>query len=455
MQIINNIKRFFATPVITDYFLDDPAIQLVKKATLPNLPETMKLSVAGFKGQAANLGTLEGQANGAVITMVAGLDYASKYLPLKKWAATNTLKVFPRAGNELNAYYDRANIKFFSFIDKSKRQIFMVESANVVAHEQGHAILDAVRPDFWSVQALEIWAFHEAFSDISAIITSMQFDELLNRALADCGGDLRKTNSLSSLAEQAGQILHDLGATLSYALRDANNNFRYVPPEGLPKESSDNQLSSECHSFGRVFLGAWWNIMVGIYEKEKSNGKDQMTALKTARDAAYAYLAQAVIKTPRVVKYTQAIADMMLQLDMTAGRPYQDVMIAEFLNKGIKSPDVKMMRNICKDDIEGAHDVINFDNGILVPQTKMIKLSKFYKGVSMLANGLDITNIEVEVPADKYFTLDKRGNITEEISSSEEEMAEAAITSVSTIENIGSNEMWDVQNNKLVRKFVI
>src|SRR5262247_3863818 len=39
------------------------------------------------------------------------------------------------------------------------------ESPDVVNHEQGHALLDAVRPDFWDAPFAEVAAFHESFGD--------------------------------------------------------------------------------------------------------------------------------------------------------------------------------------------------------------------------------------------------------------------------------------------------
>jgi hypothetical protein len=88
-----------------------------------------------------------------------------------RWAATNTLNVYPAAGQDLNAFYDRNSLKFFYALDPVvKKNIYTSDSSDVVSHETGHALLDSIRPDFWNVQSYEVWALHESFGDIISIL---------------------------------------------------------------------------------------------------------------------------------------------------------------------------------------------------------------------------------------------------------------------------------------------
>lgn len=80
--------------------------------------------------------------------------------PLHNWAATPVLEVLPAAGSDMNAYYNRRSLKFFYYNHKG-RNFYFGDSVDIITHELGHAVLDAMRPDFWSVQSLEIWSFHE------------------------------------------------------------------------------------------------------------------------------------------------------------------------------------------------------------------------------------------------------------------------------------------------------
>ena len=51
-------------------------------------------------------------------------------------------------------------------------------SVDVVSHEAGHAFLDVIRPDLFDTPYLETNAFHEAFGDCVAILTSLADPEV-------------------------------------------------------------------------------------------------------------------------------------------------------------------------------------------------------------------------------------------------------------------------------------
>ena len=66
-------------------------------------------------------------------------------------------------GEDMNAFYDRYSFSFFHQT-VGNATFFSGASTDVVAHEIGHGLLDAVRPDFFSVNFLEVGAFHEALA---------------------------------------------------------------------------------------------------------------------------------------------------------------------------------------------------------------------------------------------------------------------------------------------------
>ena len=71
-----------------------------------------------------------------------------------KWQGNRSkLDLKQDAGDDLNAFYNRAS---FSFFHKAVAgtTYFAGESTDVVAHEVGHGLLDSVRPDFFSVNFL-------------------------------------------------------------------------------------------------------------------------------------------------------------------------------------------------------------------------------------------------------------------------------------------------------------
>lgn len=451
-----------ANPVIVDYPMNDPALKMTRKVELPPAPN-LKFSVAGYKGTPASLTTLQGQANTCYVTLATCLNYIEKYADLKRWAGCAVLRAYPRAGEDLNAYYDRQSLKFFYARKRGTSEvIFTVNSSDIVAHELGHAVLDAIRPDFWSVASMEIEAFHEAFADITAMVTAMQFEDLLDKVLADTKGNLNQSNSLSRLAEEVGIAVYELtrGATLPWALRDAVNTFKYVPPETLPTEAPDNKLSNECHSFGRVFMGIWYDIMVGMYEQEKSKGVDQKTALKTARDTAFRYLLKATARAPRVPRYHEAVATVMMNIDTQEGNTYQGVLRACFSNKGIRLKNIKMLTDMTADDVEGAYDLVRYGNTAVVRDQKTMRVSHILSAKkdsvgALSVGGEDISTVEVEIPCDKYFQFDENGKVIAAIIPTDDEIVEATHAHLLTIKEIGHKAMWDVQSNKLTRQYVI
>jgi hypothetical protein len=464
MKIVSYLTNLLlsSTPVIVDYPLNDPMWKMVRQVALPPQPR-LQFSIAGYKGEPAPLSTLQGQANTAYVTLAASLNYIQNYADIKKWAATYGLRVYPRAGEDLNAYYDRSSLKFFyARVRGTPEVIFTVNSSDIVAHELGHAVLDAIRPDFWSVQSMEIEAFHESFADINAMVTTMQFEDVLETVLAETKGNLRVSNGLSRLAEQLGVAVYQLtrGATLPWALRDAVNSFKYVAPESLPAEAPDNELCNECHSFGRVFMGIWYDILCGIYEKEKSKGAVPLVALKTARDRAFSYLVRAATQAPCVPRYHEAVATVMLNIDAQAGKPYQDVLKMSFGNKGIRFNNIRMLTDMHRDDVDGAYDSIKFGNAALVKDKKTIRVSNILAAkkdsLGALAVGKeDISTVEVEVACDKYFQFDKSGRVIEAIIPSDDEVMDAAHARLMTIKDIGPKSMWNIQGNKLTRQYIV
>ncbi len=76
-------------------------------------------------------------------------------------------------GEDLNAYYDRRALNFFHGF-AGGGTVYSGESPDVVCHEQGHAILDAIKPELFNAGSNEVAAFHEAFGDMSAILAALK-----------------------------------------------------------------------------------------------------------------------------------------------------------------------------------------------------------------------------------------------------------------------------------------
>ena len=448
-----------------DYLLNDSYSPLQVSVPIPSSPTDFKILVDGYTGKPGAFETLQQQAMNTFITVASSIGNNKKVIAksgrsVDRWAAVSTLRVVPRAGKDLNAYYDRMALRYF-YYPVGKVMLYLVDSTDVVAHELGHATLDAMRPDFWSVQSLEIWSFHEAFADINALMTMLAYPAALENALKEVNNDIRKSNIITRLAEQLGAVLY--GKRHLY-LRDAVNTFKYVDPSSLPEEAPDDQLCAECHSFGRVFLGTWWEIVAGIYEQEKKQSTP-IDALTAAKNVAHEYLYKAIVQSPLVSDYHHAIARGMMVVDRANGGKYQDILRKAFVNRNMMPPEIKMMSDIRKKDlkIDKEKDLVvkrGKTTTVVLKGKKTIRLLDHHsvKRLSALDVGAgNLGDIKLEVPFDTYYEFDENGALQHQMLPDENTIVEEArrcSTMIAHADNLGKKKMWKISRKKLVRSFI-
>ena len=447
-------------PKTINYLLNDPTTGDVFLNLIPPAPSTLKTSIAGYAGGGYAYNSPQGQAASCHVTihnsakyLISLIDTGKKF---NKWAAVSTLSVSPRAGRDLNAFYDRRSLKFFFDVNpKTKKMVYTAESTDIVAHEFGHAFLDILRPDLWSAQSYEAWAFHESFGDIVAICNIMLYDAVLNRALTQTKNDLTKSNIISRLAEEMGKALSDLTGDRSYllSLRDAVNNFEYTNPTLLPEDAPNSQLSSECHSFSRVWTGAWYEIMVGIFMQNLST-MPSLQALKSARDTAARYVLYGCQFADTILFYNSC-ANQMMHYDLTKnGGKYQSVLKSVFLKRKIISESIKMLGNVEYSHIMKKSDKIRqeiVDEGYVWKTQNLSSLS-FYDGIS--AQSGESKPFSVDLPYKAVYIFDKNKTLLYATETTDDQIEEAAKLCVKHLEKrdlIGKDKMFGIESGKLVR----
>ena len=191
-------------------------------------------------------------------------SYQEEYIP--------TLRVYPHAFRDANAYYDREKkaLLFGYFKAGSKREganfpggvIFTCLSPDIIAHEMTHAILDTIHPKYIEDTNPDVAAFHEGFADIIALLQRFQNRDLLIHQLERTGGDLNEPTVLGELATQMGHALeHGHGALRSAIGQMVNGKWQRNEPD-VDKLASTNQP----HARGALFVAAIFDALIRIYE---------------------------------------------------------------------------------------------------------------------------------------------------------------------------------------------
>lgn len=213
--------------------------------------------------------------------------YAQRALP---WSFKDDLIIIdPHSGLGGNAYYSELDhmLGFNGFQDGNE-QVQSSQSADIVSHETGHAILDGMRDLYNESFGLGSNAFHESFGDMTAVLVALHDDSLIKRLLDWTKGDLRIDNFISSVAEQVTNRLQARGEMIqgrTVYLRNALNKFTDIPFDQLPASPAnpDLELSREKHNYSRLFTGAFYDILAAIYEQMRQSPADQI-AIHGTRD---------------------------------------------------------------------------------------------------------------------------------------------------------------------------
>ena len=169
-------------------------------------------------------------------------------------AGCKKIELRPDDGVDLNAFYDRQSLSFFHFPSGSTK-FLSGASTNVVAHEAGHGILDAIRPELITSSVFEENAFHEAFGDCVAILTAL----LHGPSRSAVRTLLAQKNFVESTAEDLAPA-SSRSNQVTTQLPLWHGNFKWQLPSSLPDFGSSGdgpgKLINEIHSFGQYSVDA-------------------------------------------------------------------------------------------------------------------------------------------------------------------------------------------------------
>jgi hypothetical protein len=210
------------------------------------------------------------------------------------------------ADPEPNAFYNRQSFQFFEFTTGTKTT-FSGESTDVVAHEVGHGILDALRPQLIEINMLEVGAFHESFGDCIAILTALHDTASATAVAARMGS----RNFLETTAEDLSDAIKRLEPGHNASVpRRALNTFNWQLPTSLPADAGPGVLINEEHSFGQIFNGCFYDLI-----RKLAGTSPTAAALQGAARKAGRLLAEAARTAPITPRFFQSIGRAMVMAD--------------------------------------------------------------------------------------------------------------------------------------------
>jgi len=252
---------------------------------------------------------------------------------VRRWAraaSPKTLDLLPNDGFDLNAYYDGQSLSFFEY-QTSGVTTHSAASTDVVAHEAGHALLDSIRPDLWDTTFPETNAFHEAFGDCMALLTALADTATRSRVVAN----VNKRNVVETTAEDlsAGVRRAKGPRHPASAPRHARNTFQWSLPSTLPLSGPPAVLSSEMHSFARVFTGCFWDTLAGVFAEQSGASA---AALWTATQITGRLLIAAAAQAPETARFFQSVGQTMVLIDnQNNGGAYRTVIRDAFAGHNV------------------------------------------------------------------------------------------------------------------------
>lgn len=142
-------------------------------------------------------------------------------------------------------------------LDDDGRKFPLNMNFDVLAHEFGHAILySKIGMPTANSASTSYFAYHEAASDMVAIISVLHFDSVVDRLLSDTRGNLYATNELNRVGEES--------QTRQIRMASNSKKMTDVPDPNTPR----NQLSyKQIHDISLPMTGALFDLLLEIYQQ--------------------------------------------------------------------------------------------------------------------------------------------------------------------------------------------
>lgn len=253
--------------------------------------------------------------------LAAAEEWAGRPVP---WGWDGYLELNTHAFVDFNAFYSPSGRMLFFGVLPYRRpgettiQMFeMATSWDVAAHESGHAIMHALKPNIVSAD-FGARAWGESFGDQAVMWTSVRDPGRVRALLEATGRDLASINSLAVVGEALAGILGE-----GYGLRNAFNDLKV--------SDTDEQY----HDRSEVLTGAAYRLFVRVYDEKARRGPDAR-ALADAGEVMGTFLVRVLEHTPENVMTLEDVGRAYLTVDAEHfGGRHHAFLVEEFTRREI------------------------------------------------------------------------------------------------------------------------
>lgn len=302
------------------------------------------------------------------------------------WNFDGPLQIRFETADQGNAWYrsDQRALVFTSYL-AGGAAVHTCLSSDIVNHELGHAILDAVRPQYLDpgMAFLEPKAFHESFGDILALLIALRDNSFRNRVGDLTEGDLTD-DLVADIARQFGQTVYQQPHLRSGV---SPLTIAYLP-------------GTNYHDASQILTAAVFGYLVRLAERHRDvSGRSVAEALWWALRRVQATFLQSVDLLPPILPAFADLGAAMLSVtaiyDPTDAKGYGKILHEEFRQRGITlPPDDKPRLALTPPDLETLCCAASPDSDERAAATDAAR------------NWLDQNRAALEIPAGVALTAD-------------------------------------------------
>ena len=220
------------------------------------------------------------------------------------WGVDGQLKAEPHAFIDFNAFYSpSARQLFFGVVPyrlPGETQVKLFETASsweMVAHESGHAIHHALKPNHvLNGQGFDTWG--ESFGDQTAMWSSLQDRDRAEALLKQIDENPNGSNKLTAIGEAFAALVGR-----GTGIRDALNDLKI------------SNTTPEIHDRSRVLTGASYKIFQQVFNDQVAGGRSRLDALQIAGDVMGTFNLRATEHTPENVVSLEDVGKAWLKVD--------------------------------------------------------------------------------------------------------------------------------------------